>query len=195
MEGRPLGDEELARRAKEGDLDAFESLVRIHQQAAHRLAYVITGSAPEAADTTQEALVKAYSSLDRFREGAPFRPWLLRIVANEAKNRRRSQSRRSRREMTLREHRGSGDAAPSPESAVLASEERELLLGAVNRLPEKLRVVVACSYFLGLSEAEAATVLSIPQGTVKSRLSRALSRLRRDVGLAEPPSEGQGHRG
>jgi RNA polymerase sigma-70 factor (ECF subfamily) len=69
---------------------AYEDLVRRHQDVAFRVAQLVAGNAADAEDAAQEAMVKAYYALDRFREDAPFRPWLLRIVANEASNRRRS---------------------------------------------------------------------------------------------------------
>jgi RNA polymerase sigma factor (sigma-70 family) len=78
------------------------------------------------------------------------------------------------------------DAAPSPESAVLASERRATLLAALNALRDDDREVIAARYLLELSEAETAEALGIPRGTVKSRLSRALDRLRTQLGVAEP---------
>lgn len=196
MEGRPLEDRELTRRAKRGDLDAFEALVRLHQQAAYRLAFVVTGSAHDADDVAQEAFMSAYLALGRFRDDAPFRPWLLRIVANAAKNHRRSSYRRQRRELMLIDDRRSGEAALSPESAVLQREDQHRLMGAVNHLPERLRIVVATRFFMGLSVAETAEVLRLPPGTVKSRLSRALDRLRADLERGSKPALGEeGHRG
>jgi RNA polymerase sigma factor (sigma-70 family) len=127
--------------------------------------------------------VKAWSALPRFRAGAPFRPWLLAIVANEARNRRRSGRRQDDLALRVAEDRPSGDAAPSPEAAALATEQRRLLLAAVGRLGESDRQVIACRFFLELSEAEMAAALGCRRGTVKSRLSRALHRLR--VLLAE----------
>src|SRR5262249_51185852 len=127
---------------------------------------------------------KAYRALPRFRDGLPFRPWLLRIVANEARNRRRSQGRRANLALRAIEDRPNGDAAPSPEEAVLAPERRAVLLGAVGRLRDEERLVVTYRYFLQLSEAETAAALDVPAGTVKSRLSRALAHLR--VELAQP---------
>ena len=80
----------LIERACHGDIGAYEELVRQHQDLAYRTAYLITGGAAEAEDAAQEAFVKAYYALGRFRAGAPFRPWLLRIVVNEARNRRKA---------------------------------------------------------------------------------------------------------
>ena len=163
------------------DLDTYDQLVREHQGIAFRTAYVITGSAADAEEVVQDAFVKAYRARGRFRSGAPFRPWLLAIVANEARNRRRATGRRARLSLQLAVERPSGGAAPSPEVALLAREERAELLAAVNRLGEEQRAVVACRYFLGLSEAETAAVLGCRPGTVKSRLSRALARLEEEL--------------
>ena len=178
MEGRPLEDSALAERARSGDLDAYEDLVRQYQQVAFRTAYLITGDAAEAEDATQEAFVKAFLALGRFRPGAPFRPWLLRIVANEARNRRKAAGRRLNLALRASMARPSGDAAPSPEAAALAAEQQQALLAALDGLREDDRVVLTCRYFLDLSETEMAAVLDCPRGTVKSRLSRALARLR-----------------
>jgi RNA polymerase sigma-70 factor (ECF subfamily) len=182
--GRPLEETELVERAKRGDAAAFERLVEEHQVIAFRTAYLLTGSAAEAEDAAQDGFVKAWRALRRFRRGEPFRPWLLRIVANEAKNRRRSAGRRDA--LALRAaHEASGDAAPSPEGALLTAERRAGLLASVNALPEEQRLVVACRYFLELSEAETASVLGLRAGTVKSRLSRALERLRAELGASD----------
>jgi RNA polymerase sigma-70 factor (ECF subfamily) len=156
---------------------AYEELVRRYQEVAVRTAHVIAPAA-DADDAAQEAFVKAWIALPRFRPGAPFRPWLLQIVANEARNRRRSAGRREGLAIRATVDRPSDDAAPSPETAALVAERRTALLGAVNRLRDEDREVIAARYFLELSEAETADVLRIPRGTVKSRLSRALGRLR-----------------
>ena len=159
---------------------AYEELVRRHQAVALRTAHLFAPDG-DADDAVQEAFVKAHAALGRFRAGAPFRPWLLRIVANEARNRRRSAGRRAA--LALRsEDRRPDDAAPSPESAVLADERRRWLLAGINDLRDEDRDVITARYFLELSEAEAAAVLGLPRGTVKSRLSRALARLRERLG-------------
>jgi RNA polymerase sigma factor (sigma-70 family) len=149
--------------------------VRGHQAIAFRTAYLITGDASEAEDAAQEAFVKAYRALGRFRSGAPFRPWLLAVVANEAKNRRKAAVRRANLALRTAED---GLASPSPEGAILAAERRAELLNALGGLREEDRLVIGCRYFLGLSEAETAATLGCARGTVKSRLSRAIGRLR-----------------
>ena len=153
----------------------------MYQGIAFRTAYVIVGSARDAEEAAHDGFTKAFSALDRFRRGKPFRPWLLAIVANEARNRRRSAGRRHELALRAAEEIRRGDAAPSPEAALLERERHSLLLEAVNRLSEEHRLVVACRYFLDLSEVETASVLGIRKGTVKSRLSRALERLREEV--------------
>jgi RNA polymerase sigma factor (sigma-70 family) len=167
--------------ARRGDETACAHLVRAHQDIAFRTAYLITGDAADAEEAAQDGFVKAFGALGRFRRGAPFRPWLLHIVANEARNRRRSAGRRSALALRAARAETSGDAAPSPEGSVAAAEERATLLRVVDSLPEEQRLAIACRYLLDLSEAETAAVLGVRPGTVKSRLSRALARLREEV--------------
>lgn len=178
MEDRPLAESRLVAAARAGDTQAYEALVEEHQTIAFRTAYLITCSAADAEEAVQDGFVKAFRALGRFRPDAPFRPWLLRIVANEARNRRRSAGRRERLALRAAEDPLSGGAVPSPEAVLLESEQRSQLLEAVNGLREEDRLVIACRYFLGLSEEETAEALDWRRGTVKSRLSRALGRLR-----------------
>jgi RNA polymerase sigma-70 factor (ECF subfamily) len=175
---RPLAEIELVGLAQSGDSAAYQTLVEEHQTIAFRTAYLITGSAADAEDAVQDGFVKAFYALGRFRPDAPFRPWVLRIVANEARNRRRSAGRRERLALRAAEDPLSGGAVPSPEAALLESEERAELLAAVEGLREEDRLVIACRYFLELSEEETAAALDWRRGTVKSRLARALERLR-----------------
>ena len=178
MEGRPLTERELVLRAQRGDERAFEELLRAHEQPAFRLAYVITGNAAEGQDAAQDAAIKAWRALGRFHADRPFRPWLLQIVANESRNRRRSAGRRAA--LTLRAERepSLGDAAPSPEATLLAGEERRRLLERLDALPEPARLVLACRFLLDMSEEDTAAALDVRVGTVKSRTARALERLR-----------------
>ena len=176
--GRPLDESDLIRRAKRGDTHAYEELVHAYQGIAFRTAYVIARNGADAEDAAQDGFVKAWRALGRFREGAPFRPWLLRIVANEARNRRRTAGRRAHLALRAATEQPSGDAAPSPEAAYLSAEQKQELLAAVNELPEDQRTVISLRYFVGLSEHEVGEALGVPEGTVKSRTSRALERLR-----------------
>jgi RNA polymerase sigma-70 factor (ECF subfamily) len=152
VEGRPLEETEVVERARRGDDDAYEELVHRYTEIAFRTACLVTGSAADAEEVAQDAFVKAWSALPRFRAGAPFRPWLLRIVGNEARNRRRAAGRRAAMELRVAEGLRAGGAAPSPEAEAESVEET-------------------------------ASVLELPEGTVKSRLHRSMDHLRQ---LLEP---------
>ncbi len=174
---RPLSETELVSRARGGDAGAYAELVRRHQDVAFRTAMLITQDATDAEDAAQEAFVRAWRALPRFRPGHPVRPWLLTIVANEARNRRRSAGRREH--LALRAARSEvAVAATSPEGALLAGEDRSALLLALAGLGERDRLVLGCRFLLDLDEAETAAALDVRRGTVKSRTSRALARLR-----------------
>jgi RNA polymerase sigma factor (sigma-70 family) len=164
-------------------------LVRQYQELAFRTAYVITGDATEAEDAAQSAFVKAYFALPRFREGAPFRPWLLQIVANEARNRRTALRRHPTVDLTAIADRPATGKADSPEPAAVADDERRRLVEVLNQLREEDRAVIVCRYFLDLSEAEMASTLNCPRGTVKSRLSRALARMREQLTMVDGGAE------
>lgn len=177
-------DADLVGRARAGDADAYAVLVRRHAPMAMRTAALL-GAGADVDDVVQEAMVKAYRSLDRFRDGRPFRPWLLRIVAHEAHNAHRSAVRRAaREEREQRQQRLLTSYLGDPSTEIVDREAKEELLRAVARLPHKLRTVVTCRYLLELDEAETAVVLGVPRGTVKSRLSRGLDRLRADLDTA-----------
>ncbi|MFC9692866.1 RNA polymerase sigma factor [Kribbella sp. NPDC056951] len=163
-------------RARGGDSAAYGELVLRHAPIAKRTA-VFLGAGADADDVVQEAFVKAYRALGGFRSEAAFRPWLLRIVANETRNAIRSRSRRSRRE----EIAAPLDVVLDPADETVSLERRAELLSAVRALPEPQRLVVTCRYLLELDEQETAVVLGWPRGTVKSRLHRALERLRKEV--------------
>ena len=185
MVSRPLTEDELVERARAGDLDAYERIVRDHEEIAFRTAYLITRDAADAEEAAQDAFIKFHRTVERFRAGEPLRPWLLRIVANEAKNRRRSAGRHDRLALRVAGERPSGDAAPSPEAALLSGERRDALVAALGELTEQDRLVIAFRYFLDLSEEEMAAALGCRRGTVKSRLSRALDRMRGHLGEGE----------
>jgi RNA polymerase sigma-70 factor (ECF subfamily) len=172
-----LDDAELIDRARAGDVAAYEELVRRYQDVALRTAHLVAPEA-DAADAVQDAFLKAHAALHRFRPGAPFRPWVLRIVANEARNRRRSADRRTGLALRVFATAPRGDVAPSPEDAVVAGEATRQLLAALGTLRDEEREVIGARFLLELSEAETADTLGIPAGTVKSRTSRALAHLR-----------------
>jgi RNA polymerase sigma-70 factor (ECF subfamily) len=182
---RPRDDQDLINRARGGDTAAYGELVRRHQQIAFRTALVFAGSAADAEEATQDGFVKAWRALARFRDGEPFRPWLLAIVANEARTRQRSAGRRT--EWTRRAAAAEGVEAPrrgtgaDPLAVAIAGEVRGELLGALAALGARDREVLSLRYLLDLSESEMAIALGCRRGTVKSRLARALGRLREEL--------------
>jgi RNA polymerase sigma-70 factor (ECF subfamily) len=190
VEDRPPDEAELVSRARRGDGDAYAALVAAHQEMTFRTAYLVLGDAAEAEDAAQEAFVRAYRALDRFRDGEPFRPWVLRIAVNAARNRRRAAGRRAGLRLRV-EANAVGDAsAPSAESAVVAAEQRRRLVDAVNELSPDDRLVIGARYFLDLPEAEIAAMAGVARGTVKSRLSRARARLAQRLGVTEDWTDG-----
>ena len=134
-----MEDGELIERAAGGDVGAFEVLVARHQALALRVAYGIAG--PDAEDVVQEAFVKAFRALPRFRPGAAFRPWVLRIVANEARNVRRRGARQE--QLRVRAERQPVPSPPSPEAAAEADDDRRRLAAAVSTLSVQDREVIA----------------------------------------------------
>ena len=174
---RAIDDAEAIAQSRGGDLDAYAVLVARYTLRAHRAAFLL-GAGEESDDVVQEAFVKAFRHLSRFRVGEPFGPWLLRIVANETRNLTRSRRRRAALALRLSAAESGGAAPDCPVDVVLAAEQRAGLLAAVNELPGRERQALICRYFLDLSEAETAKVLGWPLGSVKSRTFRALNRLR-----------------
>lgn len=174
----PLSDDELISRVKQGDRQAYEALVWRYQDVAFRTAWIVTRSSEDAEDAVQAAFIKVWLAIDRFRGGSPFRPWLLRVVANEAKNSVQARQRRQVRTADT-DPETTTTTEMSPEQRIVEDEQVGALIGRINLLAEQDRVVIHCRYALELTEAETAAVLGCARGTVKSRLHRALARLRK----------------
>jgi RNA polymerase sigma-70 factor (ECF subfamily) len=166
-------------RARAGDAGAYGELVRAHRGSALRVATVVLGTAEGADDVVQQAWERAWRGLAGFHPDRAFRPWLLHVVANTARNDRRSRGRRAHLVVRAGQVLGPGlEAGPSPEDLVVTDLDRRRVVTALNRLRATDRLVIALRYFEQLSEREMAEVLGRPPGTVKSRLARALARLR-----------------
>ena len=184
--GGDSDERELLDAARRGDLSAYERLARGQQALAFRAAWLITRDAAEAEDASQDAFLKAHAALGSFRAGAPFRPWLLRIVTHEALNRRRAAGRRA--DLASRLGAVSASVAePSPEDAVLAHEQRAFVIEQLDSLSEPERLVLSYRYLLDLSVAEIAVALDCPESTVRTRCSRALAHLRAQLQRAAAP--------
>ena len=170
-----MDESTLISRSKNGDAAAWEPLVRVHQQPVFRFAYLLLGDPDDAEDVTQETFLRAWKYLKRFDTTRPLRPWLLSIASNLASNWRRSAGRYvSALTRAFRDE-------PAPDSIEEKSTQQmqaDELWEAVQGMKMVDQQVIYLRYFLDLSVAETADVLQIAEGTVKSRLSRALKKLR-----------------
>jgi RNA polymerase sigma-70 factor (ECF subfamily) len=161
----------------EGDADAYGELVARHRPSALRVATVVLGSATGADDVVQVASERAWRAMATFDPDRGFRPWFLRVVANAARNDRRALGRRRAAELRVAVTPWD-TTTPDPSVATVTQSERAAVVAAMNRLDGDTRLVIALRYFEQLSEHEMGDVLGCPVGTVKSRLSRAMGRLR-----------------
>lgn len=166
----------LISRAQQGDAAAWEQVVRQHQESVFRLAYLLLGDADDAEDVAQETFIRAFGALDRFDTSRPLRPWLLRIAANLARNRRRAIGRYLA--AARRMFQSTPETIVNIEGQSAQNWESQMLWQAVRCLSSVDQQIIYLRYFLDLSEAEMATTLNIASGTVKSRLHRAMQRLR-----------------
>jgi RNA polymerase sigma-70 factor (ECF subfamily) len=187
-----LDDTDLVAEATAGDLAAFDLLVARHQDVAMRVA-TLTAGPGHAPDAVQEAFVKAWRALPRFRPGAPFRPWLLKIVANEARNAARAAGRREA--LAVRSVAVAAGSDEPLDAVAIAAEQRDQLVRSLERLSDADREIIAYRYFSEIPERDIAAALEGRPGTVKSRLSRALERLRvaYDAEATTPPLRGGVH--
>ncbi len=182
-EAIPGREDEWVRRAQAGDQAAFTQLVLAHQRFVYNLALRGVGDPQEAEDVAQEAFVRAWLGLPRFRRKAQFRTWLYRIVMNLCYTR----LPRLRRELAMpameEEDQGGGDppltSEDNPQDEVLSAERKAILQREVDRLPEAHRLLITLRYQMDLAYNEIAEVLEMPVGTVKTGLHRAHRQLRR----------------
>lgn len=165
----------LIRHAAKGDAAAWESLMRQHQEAIFRFAYLLLGDPDDAEDVAQESFLRAWKYLRRFDDSRPLKPWLLSITANLASNRRRSAGRYFA--ALVRAFRDEPTTSRIEEKSAQNLEADELR-SAVQRLSPDDQQIIYLRYFLDLSVNETAQVLQVAEGTVKSKLSRALEKLR-----------------
>lgn len=191
-----MDESTLIRHAANGDAAAWEPLVLAHQEAVFRLSYLLLGDPDDAEDNAQETFLRAWNHLKRFDTARPLRPWLLSIASNLASNRRRSVGRYL--SALTRAFRNEPAFSASIEERSTRQMEASHLWKAVQTLGVPDQQIVYLRYFLDLSVAETAEVLKIAEGTVKSRLSRALERLREIIRqdfpvLTEPGDGPEGH--
>jgi RNA polymerase sigma-70 factor (ECF subfamily) len=170
-----LEESTLIRHAANGDVAAWESLMRTHQEAVFRLAYLLLGDPDDAEDVAQESFLRAWKYPKRFDPTRPLKPWLLSITSNLASNRRRSAGRYFA--ALMRAFRDEPVSVRIEEKSAQHLESAELW-NAVRTLNPADQQIIYLRYFLDLSVQESAQVLQVAEGTVKSKLSRALEKLR-----------------
>lgn len=176
-------DLSLVQRAQKGEAGAFDALVRRYQHKVVKLVMRYVRNQTEAEDIAQEAFIKAYRALPRFRGDSAFYTWLYRIAINTAKN---ALAARARNPVQFDLDRGNGDDgdAPgdlqdrmtdtaTPEALALTEEIRATVTAAIEQLPEDLRTAIMLRELEGLSYEEIATAMDCPVGTVRSRIFRA----------------------
>jgi RNA polymerase sigma-70 factor (ECF subfamily) len=169
-----LTEAQQIRLARQGNQAAWEALMRVHQEPVFRLAYLLLGDPDEAEDIAQETFLRAYKALGRFDTERPLRPWLLRIASNLAHNRHRSMGRY----LGALTRFARQDPDRIKPTTMKPEDESQTLWQAVRQMKEQFQEVVYLRYFLDMSENEMVDMLDLPAGTVKSRLHRALSKLR-----------------
>ncbi len=178
-----MSEADLIRQAQQGDPDAWEPLMRIHQAAVFRLAYLLLGDPDEAEDAAQETFLRAYHALRRFDPSRPLRPWLMQIVSNLVRNHHRSLGRQFKVLLRLA-------AEPAASEASLAPDDTHALWHAIRKMSFEHQQVIYLRFFLDMSEQEISAAVGIAPGTVKSRLHRALAALRQVISRNYPQLEG-----
>ncbi len=180
-----INDKLLIDRCKRGDRDAFDTLVRAYEKRVYNLAYRLSGSYDEANDISIDAFLRVFQALKMFRGDANFSTWLFRIVTNVYLDRRKRT--RNKQHVSLEEYveleensvaRQIEDPGPTPDIVAESHERAAILQSAIASLPDYQRTMVVLYHTEGLSYDEIAEVLSLPIGTVKSRLNRARLTLR-----------------
>ena len=171
-------ERELALRTKSGDRRAFEGLILAHSGRAYRTAYRLLGNVEDAFDLCQEAFLRAYQNIHLFDESRQFYPWLYSILKNLCLN---FLKRKQKQPALIRDpdswERTFATSLPGPAEQILESEDVRRLWKAIDSLSESHRRVLIMKHFDNLSYAEMAEMLSIPIGTVMSRLYHARKKL------------------
>jgi RNA polymerase sigma-70 factor, ECF subfamily len=173
-------ERDAVRRCQDGDASAFELIVERYGSLLTGTAYLMLRDRGEAEDAVQDAFVSSWRGIGTFDSARPLRPWLVRVLVNEVLQRQR---RKALPVAAAGEARLAGlvSGEVGPERAAEGAWEREEMAAALARLPGEAARVVVLRYFSELSNSEVGEVLGVPEGTVKSRLHRALGRLREEL--------------
>jgi RNA polymerase sigma-70 factor (ECF subfamily) len=182
-------ESELIARCRKGDVRAFDELVRRYERQIYNFAHKMTGNREDAFDVAQDALVRVFHHIDTFRSQSSFSTWLYRIVLNsylDSRKRARIREKSISLDQYLSEEEGFGakqvaDQAPAPDETVIEGERNRLLQEAIFSLPDYQRAMIILYHVQHVAYEEIAEILSLPIGTVKSRLNRARAALRKKL--------------
>ena len=180
-----MQDELLIRRAQSGDERAFEQLLLTHQKSVYNLCLRMVKNPDDALDLSQEAFLRAWRALDQYQFDAAFSTWLFRLTSNVCIDFLRKQKRQQHMSLTVTDEDEPGeefavpDPAPGPEEQIIQNDRRAAVARAMASLPEDWRVVMQLRVVEQLSYEQIAGILDIKVGTVKSRLARARTQLRK----------------
>lgn len=180
-----MSEEEIIRLCKDGDRDAFDELVKMHQSKIVNMAYGMLSDREDAFDATQEVFVRVYKNIDSFKGNSSFSTWIYRICVNVCSDMLRKRQRGGNiisintaysdddKEMDI------CDGAPTPEEYAQLSEKQAAIRTAISKLKDEYRAVITLFDIEGLSYDEISVILKLPSGTVKSRLNRARNALKK----------------
>ncbi len=172
-----MTEAEAIRLCQEGSPDAFRHLVEQHKNTLYGTAVLMTGDRSVAEEHVQEAFLSAWRGIGRFQRGRPFKPWIVRILVNRIVSSRR----RNRAPTAPLEHADRVTGSADVLESAMSAERRDEVQAALGRLSPRHHEVVVLRYFAELSLSEVAAAIGVREGTVKSRLSRALGRLREEL--------------
>jgi RNA polymerase sigma-70 factor (ECF subfamily) len=180
-----IREEELARRAQKGDRAAFDSLVGYCAPRLFNLAYRLMGNRDDADDITQEAFLRIYQALPRFKWDASFNSWMYKIISNLCFD---EMKRRKKRPLNFAEITAEGENEPEftaensdPADRIIKSTESKIVQQAINELPAEARAIIVMFDVQGMSYLEIADIMKLNMGTVKSRLNRVRHTLREKI--------------
>jgi RNA polymerase sigma-70 factor (ECF subfamily) len=175
-----IPDELWVKKAVEGDLNAFDEIVKRHHAKIYNLACRLLGNLEDAADATQETFIEAYKSIKSFKYKSKFSTWLYRVALNTCHQQIRKSESRKRTLTAFADNfkfLNTEDGIETPDKTVLKNEQERLLQAAIDKLPDKQRQVIVLFYIHDLKYREIAEILGCPEGTVASRLNTAIKNL------------------
>ncbi len=183
-----LTEKILIEKSQKGDMESFEKLIKEYQKGAYNIAYRMLGNTEDAKDASQESIIKIYRSIDGFKMRSSFKTWFYRIVTNTCLDYRRKRSRNNVLyiDNALNTEEGSysrevEDPSDGPEEILLKNENMEALQRCIFGMPEKYRMAIILRDIRGFSYSEMGEIMELPEGTVKSRISRARIMLKKII--------------